>query len=280
MFIHGFLLMERAQDVEVARQRARPVRGDRALRRRRAALLLLPRGLFGQDGSVSAAGFEARYETELANDYGNLASRTLAMIERYRDGVVPDAEPDPELRRRRRTGSRGSRARSRELLDRAELTQALEEIWARVRRLNRYVEETRPWDLAKERPGPEAGPAGAARRRPLQPGRGPAGARPCCSTPTCPRAGDRLLTALGEERRELAAFGSRGGGQRDRRSCRRCSRRSRPPRRSGWWHPPSPPATSSKRYGDTEALRGVSLEVGEGELVGPARARTGPASPP
>ena len=41
---------------------------------------------FGQDGSISTAGFEARYETELANDYGNLASRTLAMIDRYRDG--------------------------------------------------------------------------------------------------------------------------------------------------------------------------------------------------
>ena len=50
---------------------------------------------FGQDGSVSAAGFEARYETELANDWGNLASRTLAMLERYRDGVVPEADLDP-----------------------------------------------------------------------------------------------------------------------------------------------------------------------------------------
>ena len=54
---------------------------------------------FGQDGSVSTAGFEARYDTELANEYGNLASRTLAMIERYRDGVVP--EPSPTRRSRR-----------------------------------------------------------------------------------------------------------------------------------------------------------------------------------
>src|ERR1700755_3029349 len=43
---------------------------------------------FGQDGSVSTLGFEQRYESELANDYGNLASRTLAMVSRYRDGVV------------------------------------------------------------------------------------------------------------------------------------------------------------------------------------------------
>ena len=52
---------------------------------------------FGQDGSISPAGFESRYETELANDYGNLASRTLAMIERFRDGAVPEAELDPAL---------------------------------------------------------------------------------------------------------------------------------------------------------------------------------------
>ena len=85
----------REEDVEVARQRARPVRGDRALRRRRAALLLLPRGLASARTARSPpAGFEARYETELANDYGNLASRTLAMIE--------------PLPRRRRARGRGS----------------------------------------------------------------------------------------------------------------------------------------------------------------------------
>src|SRR5207302_5871642 len=44
---------------------------------------------FGLDGPVSEAGFAARYETELANEYGNLASRTIAMVKRYRDGQLP-----------------------------------------------------------------------------------------------------------------------------------------------------------------------------------------------
>ena len=52
---------------------------------------------FGQDGGVSTTTFGERYESELANDYGNLASRTLAMIVRYRDGVVPEADVDPAL---------------------------------------------------------------------------------------------------------------------------------------------------------------------------------------
>jgi methionyl-tRNA synthetase len=101
---------------------------------------------FGQDGGVSTKSFEERYLSELANDYGNLASRTLAMIERYRDGVVPEAEIDPEL-----AGDFGPlRDEVCELLDRAEITQALDRVWERVRRLNRYVGDRAPWQLAKD----------------------------------------------------------------------------------------------------------------------------------
>jgi methionyl-tRNA synthetase len=95
---------------------------------------------------VSTKTFAERYDAELANDYGNLASRTLAMITRYRDGVIPDVDVDPELAPDfadlcEEVGG---------LLDAAEVTQALERIWVRVRRLNRYVEERAPWQLAKD----------------------------------------------------------------------------------------------------------------------------------
>src|SRR5215207_3096887 len=104
---------------------------------------------FGQDGGVSTITFGERYESELANDYGNLASRTLAMISRYRDGVVPEAEPDPALA----DGSDGLTALRETvsgLLDDVEISRALEACWVAVWRLNRYVEERRPWDLAKD----------------------------------------------------------------------------------------------------------------------------------
>jgi len=100
---------------------------------------------FGQDGNVSPASFESRYESELANDYGNLASRTIAMIRRYRDGVIPEVDTDSELA----ADFDGLLTEVTELFDRFELTQALETIWRRVRRLNRYVEERAPWQLAK-----------------------------------------------------------------------------------------------------------------------------------
>jgi methionyl-tRNA synthetase len=162
---------------------------------------------FGQDGSVSAAGFESRYETELANEYGNLASRTLAMVDRYRDGVVPDAEPDPQLTGGA-DGLEGLEARVAELFDRAALTQALEEIWVRVRRLNRYVEETRPWDLAKD--------PGSSDRLDQVLYSLAEGVRVLTLLlySYMPETADRLLATLGEDGRQLAAFGSRGGGQR------------------------------------------------------------------
>jgi methionyl-tRNA synthetase len=162
---------------------------------------------FGQDGAVSAEGFETRYETELANDFGNLASRTLAMVERYRDGVVPRAEPDPELRSGE-DGLEGLSPQVQELLNRAEVTQALDAIWRRVRRLNRYVEEARPWDLAKDESEAQRldqvlySLAEGLRATTL------------LLHPYIPDSADRLLSALGEERRELSEFGTRGGGDR------------------------------------------------------------------
>jgi methionyl-tRNA synthetase len=99
---------------------------------------------FGEDGSVSMAGVESRYETELANDLGNLASRTIAMVNRYRDGRVPDVAADPSL---------ALETLEREVaaaMDEWRISEALETIWQRVRRLNAYVEEQAPWKLAKD----------------------------------------------------------------------------------------------------------------------------------
>src|SRR5919206_475277 len=101
---------------------------------------------FGADGSTSMDAVRARYEGELANELGNLASRTIAMINRYRDGALGDADPDPALARE----FDGLVDEVRAAIDRAELTQALEAIWRRVRRLNRYVEEQAPWQLARD----------------------------------------------------------------------------------------------------------------------------------
>jgi methionyl-tRNA synthetase len=101
---------------------------------------------FGADGAVGMDAVRARYEAELANEYGNLASRTIAMIHRYRDGVVPDVELDPALAEE----FDGLPETVAAHLDRFDVTTALEQIWQRVRRCNRYVEERAPWQQARD----------------------------------------------------------------------------------------------------------------------------------
>jgi len=101
---------------------------------------------FGGDGAVGIDAVRSRYETELANEYGNLGSRTIAMLLRYRDGAIPAVATDAALVAEfdELAGQVAG------LLARFEITQALELIWQRVRRLNRYVEERAPWQLARD----------------------------------------------------------------------------------------------------------------------------------
>jgi methionyl-tRNA synthetase len=146
VFVHGYLLMDGEKMSKSLGNVLDPFAviarfGADALR-----FYLLREVPFGQDGSVSTTSFELRYESELANELGNLASRTIGMLNRYRDGAVPAAALDEDLAQ----DFAALPARVASHIDAAELTLALEEIWQRVRRMNRYVEEQAPWRLAKE----------------------------------------------------------------------------------------------------------------------------------
>ena len=102
---------------------------------------------FGQDGSVSVDSVHERYERELANDLGNLLSRTTAMIARYLGGDLP-ARPSNASPIRILLADLGGDVAER--LDEYDLTGALERIWEAVRALNRYVEAQAPWRLAED----------------------------------------------------------------------------------------------------------------------------------
>ena len=101
---------------------------------------------FGQDGAASVDALHERYERELGNDLGNLLSRATAMIARYRGGRLPGGP-----------GSAGIASTLSRLVDAIpgrfddwDLTGGLEAIWDVVRELNRHVERTKPWELAKD----------------------------------------------------------------------------------------------------------------------------------
>ncbi len=146
LFVHGYLLMDGEKMSKSLGNVLDPFAvidrfGADALR-----FYLLRDVSFGQDGSVSTSSFEQRYESELANEYGNLVNRTLSMIVRYRHGSVELGDLDDELL----ADFDGLPERVATLMDAVELTSALQEIWVLVRRLNRYVEEQTPWALAKD----------------------------------------------------------------------------------------------------------------------------------
>jgi len=105
---------------------------------------------FGDDGNFSPALFIKRVNSDLANDFGNLLNRTLALVEKYAEGRVPSPGPmqsdDDELRSR--IESLGPRMR--ELMDTLSFAHALESAWEVVRFGNLYLDHCAPWRIAKQ----------------------------------------------------------------------------------------------------------------------------------
>jgi methionyl-tRNA synthetase len=146
IFVHGYLLLEghgmsKSLGNVISPDQITEIYGVDTLR-----FWAMRSVSFGHDGSVSMDSVHERYERELGNELGNLLSRTTAMIARYRDGVLTPADGSEAIRHALETLGRDVA----EQVDAWDLTGALESIWTVVRRLNAYVEETKPWDLAKD----------------------------------------------------------------------------------------------------------------------------------
>ena len=125
--------------------RAKPIHkvmGTDALR-----YFLLREVVFGQDGSFSYDALVGRYNSDLANGLGNLASRTLTMIHQYRGGADSEIRRRPAHRRRRHGRNRGRARRLRKF----EFSKGLEAIWSLIAAVDKFIVEQAPWKLAKGR---------------------------------------------------------------------------------------------------------------------------------
>lgn len=111
---------------------------------------LLREYTFGHDGNYSTEALIKRINSDLANDLGNLVSRTVTMIEKYNAGIVPDAKLEDDYDKSLKAVALAAADKVEAEMDKFAFHSALEEIWILVRRANKYIDEKMPWVLAKD----------------------------------------------------------------------------------------------------------------------------------
>jgi methionyl-tRNA synthetase len=147
IFAHGWLLFEndkmsKSRGNIVRAEPIRQVMGADALR-----YFLLREIVFGQDGSFSYDALVGRYNSDLANGLGNLASRTLTMIHQYRQGIVPEGSGgDPEIA----ALANNTVQTVHECFDRFEFSKGLEAAWSLISAVDKFLVQRAPWKLARQ----------------------------------------------------------------------------------------------------------------------------------
>lgn len=151
VFAHGWLLMK---DGKMSKSKGNVVDPVTLIDRYGLDALryyLLREVPFGADGVFTPEGFVERLNFDLANDLGNLLNRTVAMINKYFSGVIPVyKESTGEFEQSLLEVNETTVHKYEEAMEKMEFSVALTAIWQLVSRSNKYIDETQPWQLAKE----------------------------------------------------------------------------------------------------------------------------------
>lgn len=150
VFAHGWILFE---DSKMSKSKGNVIYPEPIIERYGIDALkyfVLREFNFGSDGSFSMAKLVQRMNSDLTNDLGNLVSRTIQMVTKYRDGIVPGAKGDEGVDADLKVMAEGCKAKVEEAIDRFSFNNALAHIWTFISRTNKYIDETEPWVLAKD----------------------------------------------------------------------------------------------------------------------------------
>lgn len=151
IFAHGFIMMK---DGKMSKSKGNVIYPEMLIERygldatRYFLLRELP---FGSDGVFSPESFVERTNFDLANDLGNLLNRTISMINKYFDGMIPtESLQSTEFDAALKEQAESVRIKYEESMEKMQFSVVLADVWTLVSRTNKYIDETQPWVLAKE----------------------------------------------------------------------------------------------------------------------------------